>query len=153
MFERVLEVDAVFDQVGPEAAHRRVLLGTVAVRHDDGDRHTGRPTRERDALAVVASGCGDDTANGWPFSDQAIDVHQSAAHLEGTSRRAVLVLQPHLRTDVPAEQWPGELRCRRHVVGHHFGRVDELVVGEERHAEITASTRTSCAASGISSTS
>ena len=36
---RLLEVAAVLDQLGAEAAHRGVLLGAVAVRHEDRDGH------------------------------------------------------------------------------------------------------------------
>ena len=121
MLECGLEVDAVFDQLGTEAAHRRVLVGAVAVRHDDGDRHTCSPTGERKALAMIAAGCGDDTANGRPLACQSIDVDQSTADLERTRRCAVLVLEPHLGTDMRTEQRPGELWCRQHEAGNNAG--------------------------------
>ena len=73
---RRLEVDAVLDQLGAEATHRRVLVGAVAVRHDDRDGHARGTTGERQALAVVAAGRADDAADIGPLADEPVDVHQ-----------------------------------------------------------------------------
>jgi hypothetical protein len=150
---RRLEVDAVFDQFGAEAVHRRVLVRAVAVRHDDRDGQSRRPTGEREALPVIAAGGADDPANLGSFTHQAVDVDQAAAHLERAGGRAVLVLDPHLGTEGLAEQGPHELRRRGHVPSDDTRGFGELVAGEVGHAVTTMSTRTSCASTGISSTS
>ena len=153
VLEGRLEIDTMLDQLGAETTHRRVLVGAVAVRHDDRDRQTGGAAGERHTLAMVAAGRADHAVDVRPLANQAVDVHQATAHFERSCRRAVLVLQPDLGPHGLVEQWPGELRCRRHVSGHDLRGVSELVDGEERHADTTMSTRTSWSASGISSTS
>ena len=51
---RLIEVAPELDDVGAERAHRGVLVGVVAERHDDRARHALALARERDRLAVVA---------------------------------------------------------------------------------------------------
>ncbi len=127
---RGLEVDTVFDQLGSERTHRRVLVGTVAVRRDDRHRHAGCSTGERQALAMVAASGADDPTHLRPLAHEPIDVDQPAAHLERAGRRAVLVLQPDLGADLCTQQWPGELRRRSDVAGDDLGSVGELVERE-----------------------
>ena len=57
---RLVEIAAVLDQFGAEAAHRRVLLDGIAVRHHDGDAQAGAGAGERERLAVIAARRGDD---------------------------------------------------------------------------------------------
>ncbi len=47
---RLVEIAAVLDQFGAEAAHRRVLLRGIAVRHHDGDAagRRGAPAQASD---------------------------------------------------------------------------------------------------------
>ena len=55
-------VAAGLDELGTEAAHRGVLLGVVAVRHADHDRHAELRAGPREARAVVAARRRDDAA-------------------------------------------------------------------------------------------
>lgn len=57
-------VVAEFDQFRSPADHRGVLLGAVALRRQNRDRHAVRDGRERDALAVVAARRGAAPATG-----------------------------------------------------------------------------------------
>ena len=78
MLARLLEVAAVLDQLGAEAAHGGVLLAAVAVRHEDHDRHAERPAGVGEALAVVAARRRDDACDVRPLAPQAIEVDESA---------------------------------------------------------------------------
>jgi hypothetical protein len=89
----------VLDQLGAEREHHRVFLSRVAVRHDDGHRHTGAPARESQRLAVIAAGRADDAAHGRPLSLEAIEIDDAAPHLEGTDRRVVLMLDHDLEAE------------------------------------------------------
>ena len=55
LLARRLEVVAVLDELGAERAHRRVLLGRIAARHEDAHREPGARAGEGEALAVVAA--------------------------------------------------------------------------------------------------
>ncbi|MOA27307.1 hypothetical protein D3C78_1481750 [compost metagenome] len=100
----------MLDQVGAEAAHRRVLLAAVAVGHDDGGVHAMTCRGEGDGLAVVAAGGADHPARSFRLLAEALEIHQPATQLEGTHRRVVLVLDPGFATQRLAEQRPAELR-------------------------------------------
>jgi hypothetical protein len=61
-----------------------------------------------------------------------VEEGQTAPHLEGADRRVVLMLDPDLRADPPAQQRPGNLGRRRHHGMNQFG--GSLQFGERRKA-------------------
>ena len=126
----LLVVPAVDDQLGAEALHRSVLVGAVALRHDDDDAQTRRAPGIRQRLAVVATRGGDEALDLGALAAGAVRVDQPAPDLESPCGRVVLVLDPHLRTDVFAEQRPGELGSGGEVAAHDRGRRVELGAGE-----------------------
>ena len=138
-----LEVMTLLDQNRAERAHRSVLVRAVAVRHDDRDVDAERPTGERQALAVVAPRRADQRPGRQAASSRLtrvpIDVHQAATHLERAGRRVVLVLDPHLGTELVGQHRPGVLRGRRHVPVDERGGIVEFGQGERwsRHAPLT----------------
>jgi predicted homoserine dehydrogenase-like protein len=64
---RGLEVVAVLDHLSTEAAHRRVLVRAVAVRHDDRHPDAGGSAGERQALPMVSAGRGDHPSDQRPL--------------------------------------------------------------------------------------
>ena len=55
----LIEVAAMLDHLCAEGAHRGVLLAGIAVRHQDADRQSRCACSQRQALAMVAAGGGD----------------------------------------------------------------------------------------------
>ena len=122
-----LEVVSELDDLGTQAAHRRVLLDAVAVRHEDRHRPVVEPTCEREALPVVATRRADHAADLRTIGHKALEVHEATADLEGPDRRVILVLHRDPRPGDLGEQRPRVLRCRRHVASDDGRRPIELV--------------------------
>jgi hypothetical protein len=138
----LLEVPAVLDHLGAEPSHRGVLLGAVAVRHEDHDRHPVRAAGVGEALAVVAARGGDDPGDVWTLAHQTLEVDQPATHLERARGRVVLVLDPHLDRILTlahelAEQGPDVLGCRREVAADERLGAPQLVELEEHSRQCT----------------
>jgi len=131
VFTRLLEVATGLDEGRAERTHRRVLARTVAVGNDDLDIDTECPSGERNALTMIAACCADQpprlSGAVDRLGDVTIDVHQSAAHLEGSRRRVVLVLDPDVCAELVCQHRPRELRRRRHELGHQRRRPVEFV--------------------------
>ena len=87
VFAGGLEVLAMLDQLRAEAAHRRVLLAAVAVRHDDDRLDAVAARREGHRLAVVAAGGADHAGRPLTLVRQVVEIHQAAAQLEGPTGR------------------------------------------------------------------
>ena len=133
---RLVEVVAELGQLGAEGAHRGVLLDRVAARHEDaGDEPRGR-RRPRLALPVVAAGGGDDAARVRVLAPQPVDEGDPAAHLEGTGRGVVLVLDDDVRAGAGGERRPGVLRRGRHVRVDEAGGALERVFVEQGHRRV-----------------
>jgi hypothetical protein len=116
-----LKILAVLDQVRPECPHGAIFLDRIAIRHEDGHRHAVAARRESQTLAVISC-CGRDQSGGvWPLALQAIDIDESAPHLEGAGRRMVLMLDDSGRTEPLGQQRPLMRRGRRH------GRGDDVL--------------------------
>ena len=125
MLLRLVEIAAVLDELGAEAAHRRVLLDRIAVRHHDEDGKPGTAAGERERLAVIAAGRAHDADGVGPRTLEPVGIDEPAAHLEGAGRRVVLVLDHDLGAGERGELRPGVLRRRRHHRTHHRqGRLD-----------------------------
>ncbi len=121
----------MFDHLGAEGAHRRVLLARIAVRHQNADRQAGLARSQCQALAVVAAGGGDQPAYLRLAAQQGVDIDQPATHLEGRGGRVVLVLDPQLAAQALGQQRPGQLRCRRHMTVNQLRALAQL--GEVEH--------------------
>ena len=126
-----IEIVPRLDQFGSEGAHGCVLLDRIAVGHDDRGGDAGSGRRQRDALAVIAAGRADDARGSGRPALQAVHEDQPAAHLEGTGRRVVLVLDPGLAAGAQREQGPGILCGGRHGALHDGGSRFDLV--ERQH--------------------
>ncbi len=131
----LLEVGAIFDQLGAERRHRRVFLRVVAAGNDD-HRFQADPTGGKgDALAVVAAGGADHPGHVRLLATQRVHVDEAAADLERTDRRMVLVLDPHLAAGAAAQQRPTDLRRRRQMSVDHRRRV--LEIGKARSGAVS----------------
>src|SRR5581483_4191477 len=108
---RLVEVAAVFDQLRAQRAHRRVLLGIVAERHDDRARYPFALTRERNRLPVIARRRGDD-ADAAFLGRQAANQVEAAAHLDRAGRVVVLVLDADVEAEFLVEQRMAQQRRR-----------------------------------------
>ena len=104
----------MLDQVGAERPHRAVLLDRIAARHEDRRLHAVTARGECEALAVIAAGRRNQPGRRGPLALEAIDIDQSAAHLEGADRGVVLVLDDDRRAEPLRQQRPGMRRRRRH---------------------------------------
>ena len=58
--EGVLEIEAMLDEFGALGAHGSVLLGAIAMRHQNDCAQTRAARGDRHALAGVAARCRDD---------------------------------------------------------------------------------------------
>ena len=110
----ILKIAPVLDDFHAECAHRRVFVNAVSVWYHHGRRDTVLPGREPNGLAVIASCCRHDT--GWlsSFAQNAVEVNETSAHLEGPGRRVILVFHPDGRTDSRLEKRPPVLRGGGH---------------------------------------
>jgi len=93
----------MLDQIRAERPHRAVLLDRIARWHEDHRLQAVPACRESKALAVIAAGRGNQSCHRGPLSLEAVDIGQAAAHLEGTDRSVVLVLD-HDRRAEPLRQ-------------------------------------------------
>ena len=82
-------------QRGAQRADRRVLVGVVSQRHDDGCRDAEQLAGIGHPLAVIARACANDAACTLGVAERG-DRRQAVAHLEGLHRQVVLVLDVHL---------------------------------------------------------
>ncbi len=87
-----LKILAVLDKLRAKSAYRAILLDRIAVRNIDRHRNAVTASRKRETLSMIAARRRNDPGRGGPFTLQAIEVNQSAAHLESAGRRVVLVL-------------------------------------------------------------
>jgi len=110
----------VLDQFGAERPHRAVLFDRVAVRHADRGPQAVTGRGKGETLAVIATRGGDDSRRVGLLALQAFHIDEPAAHLEGTDRRMVLVLDHHARAKPLGKQGPGVRRRRRHRLPHHL---------------------------------
>src|SRR5262249_37063709 len=77
----------------------------------DGDVHPGQLSAERDALSVVARGCGDDAASPLVGVERGHE-RQAVADLERVGRLVILVLHEQLDT-VTDERREARIRTKR----------------------------------------
>ena len=92
--EGVLKIEAMLDELGPLGAHGSVLLGAIAMRHQNDRAQTRAARGDRHALAVVAARRRDDARDAGLAALQLVHVDEAAADLEGTNERMILVLHP-----------------------------------------------------------
>ena len=118
---RLVEIAAALLHHGAERAHRRVLLGIVAGRHEHRAGGVILAARHADRLAVVARARGDDAASAF-IGGQRGDEIQPAAHLERAGRIVILVLDPQLHPGLGLEQWMAHERRRRNQGGNSRAR-------------------------------
>jgi hypothetical protein len=130
---RVIEIAAVLDQFGTEGPHRGILLDRVAARHHDRGMHPEVTRRERETLAVVPPGRAEDAADVRTLSCKAVEIDETASHLEGADRRVVLVLHDDRAPEPPGEKRPRVLGRGGHGRVHDGCGVFE-VVESEHHA-------------------
>lgn len=127
----LLEVAPVHHQLSAEPAHGGVLLGAVALGYDDHDPEPCPYAREGQRLAMVASRRRDDAAHLGTLTQRPVHVHEPAAHLERPRRGLVLVLQPHGRVELGAQQGSRVGRCRSERLPDDSGCA-ELVRGQSQ---------------------
>ncbi len=127
----LVEIPPVLDELGAERAHGGVLLGRIAVRHHDRDRHVFLRAREGERLAMVAARRGDHALHVRALAREPVEIHEPAAHLEGADRGVVLVLDHDIHARACPQQRPGILRRRRHG-GAHDGQ-DGFEFGKTEH--------------------
>ena len=97
------------------------------MRHDYRDRNPELPSGEREALAVIAPRCADDSLCLDSLVPETIQVRKPAAHFECADRSMVLVLDDKLDPIAAPKQRPGVLRCWRHDRPHHARRLLQIV--------------------------
>ena len=112
-------VRADLDEFRAPAEHRGVLLDAVALGREHRHRHAARHGGEGHALAVVAARRRDHPARQFVGPGEFVQQHETAAHLERTGGRVVLVLHPDLAASAAAEPRPTVLRGRRHAAPHN----------------------------------
>src|SRR5258707_15180511 len=81
-----LKILAVLDKLGAKSAYRAILLDRIAVRNIDRRRHAVSACRKGETLSVIAAGGRNDPRRIRPLALQAIEVNQSATHLERAGR-------------------------------------------------------------------
>src|SRR5690606_10399491 len=117
-------------------AHGVILLARVAVRHDGGALHTVGTRGPADALSVVAARGADDLARQVTAALELVEVGQAAADLESAHGGVVLVLEPAMGTQAPAQQRPAVLRGGwEFAVDHLGGGLDVVGGGQMDHRE------------------
>ena len=139
MVLRLVEVAAVFDEFGAETAHRRVLLGRIAMRYDDRGRQSGALRGESERLAVIAARRRDDAFDMRPFAFEPLHVEEASAQLESADRRVIFVLDEDLGADTRAQQRPRILRRRRH--GGAYDRQSRFNIAEREHCSLSRRVR------------
>src|SRR3989442_4132943 len=77
----VVKIAAMLDQFGTKRLHRRVLIGTVPVRHDDDTTQSLPLAREGEALAVIATRCANDAAGLRPLTFEGGDARDATRSL------------------------------------------------------------------------
>src|SRR6185312_8057626 len=97
-----------------QCAHGGILFTAVAMRDDERRLHLVALGGKSDALPVISARRSDDVSALGLLAPQIIEVNGSATDLEGADRRVILVLYPHFCAQALTEQWPAELRGRRH---------------------------------------
>jgi hypothetical protein len=117
----LLEVAPVHDQLGAERLHGGVLVGAVAKGYHDHHAQSGGPAGIGQRQPVVATGGRDEAGNLRTLAHHPVGVHESTSHLERACGSGVLVLDPHLRLEGPAEQRPAELGGWSHVAPDDLG--------------------------------
>src|SRR5215472_12905329 len=80
---------------------------------------------------MIAARCRDDAAHMRPLAPQPFGVDQTTAYLEGTVRRVVLVLDPHLGAGAFSQQWPSILWRAGKALVHH--RQCSFEFGQSEH--------------------
>ena len=114
----LIEVAAVFNELGAEGAHCRILLGRIAVRHHDRRGNSGALRRKGKRLAMIAARGRDDALDLRPLASQPIHVDHAAAHLERANRRVILMLDEDIGARAFRKARPRVLRRRRHGRSH-----------------------------------
>jgi hypothetical protein len=130
--ERLVEISAELDHGRAECAHGGILIHRVAARHVDRRANSRPGGRKGDGLAMIAARGRDNPRHFCPRALQTVHVDDAATHLEGASRRVVLVLHPHFAPGPLGKKRPGILRRRRHRSMHKFGRSFQFCKGEQR---------------------
>src|SRR6266704_2939251 len=139
-----LKILAVLDQLGAKSTYRAILLDRIAVRNIDRHRHAVTACRKRETLSMIAARRRNDPGRVGPFTLQAVEVDQPAAHLESAGRGMVLMFDDDRGTETMRQQRPGMRRRRRHSLPHDLVRAFELP--EVKHGSPTPST---CAISSL----
>ncbi|MNG00653.1 hypothetical protein D3C84_835960 [compost metagenome] len=133
LFPGLIEIATPFDHLAAEAAHGLVFFDRVALRHHDQRAQTQRPCRQRQALAMVAAGSGDDAPGGGVRAFEPMHEGNAAAHLESPRRRMVFMLDPHRAPQPFSQQWPRVLGSGRHHLVHLVGRLFDVVASQSVH--------------------
>src|SRR5436190_4346919 len=118
-FQRRLKVVTAFDQLHSQRAHSRILRLTVAVRHHDCRGDTESRRREANRLTMVTASRGNYPLEIRLGAAQMLEVHESAANLECSDRRLILVLHPHGCSATRVQERPALLRRWSHGAIHH----------------------------------
>ncbi len=128
-----IEVLAGRHQLTAAGLHRGVLLGRIALGDDDHRRNAVARGGERDRLAVIAAGGGDEPFWLAAAAAQRLHIDQPAARLERSGRGVVLVLDHHLGADARLEERPGVGGGRRHQAADDLGGGRQFVERKKRH--------------------
>ena len=120
LLARGLKVAPELDQFGAKSTHGGVFLGRIALRHEDCDLKARAPTREGQALAMIAARRQNDSANRRLALGERIDISQAATHLKRAGRQVVFVLDHDLGAEPLIEERPVQRRRRAQGLKHNW---------------------------------
>src|ERR1700690_2731362 len=132
MFAGFLVVVAKLDEVCALGSHRGVFLHAVAMWDDDSDGNVEALSGQRDRLAVVSAGCGDESFNYGCVLKKFCRIGDGGAGLVSARRSVVLMLDPDVGLESLIQQRPGNLRGGlHHCVDELLSFTDFVEGGEE----------------------
>ncbi len=102
--------------------------------NNDDRMQTEEARGHADALAMIATSCGDNAGKTGVGLLQPVYVDECAAQFESANGAMIFVLDPGLGPQPLVEQRPGILRRRGHVPIDHGLRFMNLGQGRENHA-------------------
>ena len=85
---------------------------------------------------MIAASGGDDAGDARRGAHQAIDVDETAPHLECAGGRVILVLHPNRAAGTARELRPCVLRRRRHGAAHESRGFIEFFLGDTQRCSI-----------------
>ena len=113
-----VEVFAVLDHCGAQCAHGGVLFSGIAFGHHNANLQPMGARGQSQALAMIATGGGDQAAGVGLSGQQTLHVQHAAAHFKGAGRGMVFMLDPDRAVQLLGQQGPGQLRGRGHALVH-----------------------------------